>query len=85
MQAVAATAAEMAPELQRRRDALVKCLEKLSASFRQLVDLYYGKALSILEVARATGRPRGSVEVSLWRARRQLASCTRKTMEREER
>ena len=51
----------------------MKCLEKLSASFRQLVDLYYGKALSILEVARATGRPRGSVEVSLWRARRQLA------------
>ena len=83
MEAVAETVADMAPELERRRSALVACVEKLSASFRELVDLYYGKALSIMEVAKITGRPRGSVEVSLWRARQQLALCTRAALERD--
>jgi RNA polymerase sigma-70 factor, ECF subfamily len=83
MEVIAAATAEMAPELERRRDALVACLKKLSSSFRKLVGLYYGQGLSIVEVARATGRPRGSVEVSLWRARQQLANCARKALERD--
>jgi RNA polymerase sigma-70 factor, ECF subfamily len=82
LEAVAETAAGMAPELERRRNALVECVEELSSSFRKLVDLYYGKALSIVEVAEATGRSRGSVEVSLWRARQQLSACTRESLGR---
>ena len=78
MEVVATAAAEMAPELAPRRNALAACLKKLSSSFRKLVGLYYGQGFSIVEVARATGRPRGSVEVSLWRARQQLAHCTRR-------
>ena len=83
MEVIAAATAEMSPELERRRDALVACLKKLSSPFRKLVGLYYGQGLSIIEVALATGRPRGSVEVSLWRGRKQLAYCTRKALERD--
>jgi len=83
LDAVAGAYAEMSGELDSRRRALQACVEKLSAALRSLVDLYYGRGLSIAEAAAETGRPRGSVEVSLFRARQQLADCTRKALAEE--
>jgi len=80
LEAVAGTYAEMSDGLGARRSALQDCVERLSAAMRSLVDLYYGRGLSIAEVAAEAGRPRGSVEVSLFRARQQLADCTRKAL-----
>ncbi len=80
LEAVAGTYAEMSEGLERRRQALQGCVERLSAAMRSLVDLYYGRGLSVAEVATEAGRPRGSVEVSLFRARQQLADCTGKAL-----
>jgi RNA polymerase sigma-70 factor (ECF subfamily) len=81
--AVAGTYAGMADRLDLRRRALQACVEKLSGALRSLVNLYYGRGLSVTKVASETGRPRGSVEVSLFRARQQLADCTRKALGEE--
>jgi RNA polymerase sigma-70 factor (ECF subfamily) len=83
LDAVAGTHAGMASQLQGRRRALARCVEKLPAALKALVELYYGRDLSIAELAEKTGRPRGSVEVSLWRARQQLADCTKKALGEE--
>jgi RNA polymerase sigma-70 factor (ECF subfamily) len=83
LDAVAATCERMAPELEARRRALAGCLEKLSDALRRLVDLFYGRSLSVADVARQTGRSPGGVEVSLFRARQALADCTRRALEVE--
>ncbi|HOX06141.1 MAG TPA: sigma-70 family RNA polymerase sigma factor [Planctomycetota bacterium] len=80
LDAVAGTYAALGDDLALRRRVLQGCVEKLSAALRALVDLYYGRGLSIAEVAAEADRPRGSVEVSLFRARQQLADCTRKAL-----
>jgi RNA polymerase sigma-70 factor (ECF subfamily) len=84
LEAVAGTYAAMADRLEPRRRALQACIGKLSKALRSLVDLYYGRGLPIAEVAAATNRTRGSVEVSLFRARQQLADCTKKALAEED-
>jgi len=83
LEAVAQTCERMAPELDRRRHALSKCLDKLAEPMRKLVELYYGKSLSVSEVAAQTGRSKGGIAVTMFRIRQKLADCTASALEVE--
>ncbi len=67
---------EMTPEQEDlRRNALGRCLERLSPSHRQLVDLRYASPCSIQEFARVNGKNPGSLRVILHQIRANLRRC----------
>lgn len=63
-------------------DHLVRCLEKLRASQREMLDLRYDQQLSSDEIARRTGRSTLAVRTLLMRIRQQLRQCIETQMER---
>jgi len=77
--------AEIADQLDRRRDALAQCLEKLSPADRSLIDRCYGQDIAFKDVAQQLGRPVNSVYKSLSRIRRALMDCIQRTLRREAR
>ena len=67
---------EMAPDQESlRRNALGKCLQRLSANHRQLVDLRYSSQSSMEDFARANGKNPGSLRVILHQVRANLRRC----------
>lgn len=62
-------------ELERRRDALQSCLEKLQASDRQLIEQRYQPGNTGKNIANQVGRPANSVYQSLGRIRKSLLDC----------
>ena len=54
------------------------CLERLAESQRRMVNLRYGADKSLREVALATGRTAGAVQVALSRIRSFLLDCVQK-------
>jgi RNA polymerase sigma-70 factor (ECF subfamily) len=58
-----------------RREALSRCLQRLSADHRRLVELRYGQAVTINEVARQTNRQVNTLYKTLERIRHQLMKC----------
>ncbi len=72
-------------ELEDRRAALVKCVEKLRERDRQLLKECYADAAAVTEVARRHGRSSQSVHNSLRRIRRALFECIRRTLTQEAR
>jgi RNA polymerase sigma-70 factor (ECF subfamily) len=69
-----------ASESEEHRDALLSCLQKLSAEERQYVTQYYGKQLSSQDLAVCHGRPLSTVYKVLARARKQLRDCVERTL-----
>lgn len=67
-----------------RREALARCLEKLSPADRQIVALCYGGRGNIKQAAAAVERPVDSVYQSLRRIRGALHDCIQRTVAREE-
>jgi RNA polymerase sigma-70 factor (ECF subfamily) len=63
--------------------ALVGCMDRLSQSDRDLVQLCYGEEQSIKEIADRLGRPAQSTYNSLFRIRRWLFDCIRQTVSRK--
>ncbi len=73
-----ATHAEQHTErLAAQRDALQRCLEKLPAEQRQLVDAAYAPGVRINELAHALGSPLAGLYKRLHRTRLALVECTR--------
>lgn len=72
---LAATASQKLHDLDRRREALDDCLKRLPPAQRQLVELRYGANQTVEAVARAIGRPNGSVRQTLYRIRAALQGC----------
>jgi RNA polymerase sigma-70 factor, ECF subfamily len=68
-------------ELEERRDALARCVEKLRQRDRQLLDECYGREDGVTEVAGRHGRSPQSVHNSLRRIRRGLFECIRRTLD----
>ena len=83
LEAVAHTCERIAPELDRRRHALARCLDRLAAPMRKLVELYYDTSLTVAEVAERTGRSKGGLAVTMFRIRQKLADCTSSALEVE--
>jgi RNA polymerase sigma-70 factor, ECF subfamily len=69
-----------ASEGEEHRDALLSCLQKLGAVELQYVTQYYGKQLSIQDMAARYGRPLSTVYKVLARARKQLRDCVGRSL-----
>lgn len=70
-------------KLSPRRDALIKCLEKLSLPQRKLLAQCYGGDMSISEVSKRLGRSFAGVRQTLFRLRQLLYSCIQQRLMEE--
>jgi RNA polymerase sigma-70 factor (ECF subfamily) len=77
IEAVAAACDEIDDSVMARKEALNGCLDKLEGTSRQIVEMRYGRGLSIEEVGRELDRRAGTVQVALSRIRSRLAECVR--------
>lgn len=73
--AIAQTAAEMAPEISQRREALGTCLGKLHPRDRELVLTRYEPGSGVEEAARRSGRSVEAAYKALGRIRKLLFDC----------
>ncbi len=81
--AVAATAAELVPELDARREALQHCLQKLHPRDREFVLLRYESAQGVEEAAQRVGRSMFAAYKALNRIRKLLFDCVSQRLEQE--
>jgi RNA polymerase sigma-70 factor (ECF subfamily) len=72
------------PRLQRQREALEQCMQKVPAAQRGLLMLAYQEDASIQEVARQSGRSTAGFYQWLHRMRRLLLDCIRRSLFNEE-
>jgi RNA polymerase sigma-70 factor (ECF subfamily) len=75
LDAVARTAAELAPELDARHEALAGCLQKLQPRDRTLVLTRYEPGCGVEEAARQSGRSLEAAYKALTRIRKALFDC----------
>ena len=68
---------EVALEKKGKSAAIRKCLEKLSAEHREIVDLVYYHEKSVEEVAQIVGIPENTVKTRMFYARKRLAELLR--------
>jgi RNA polymerase sigma-70 factor (ECF subfamily) len=73
--ATASPAPVTQPELDRRRDALNECLERLPVQQRELVRARYAPDGSVRQMAKALGRTEAAISQSLHRIRNALGRC----------
>ena len=64
---------EVALEKKDKSAAIRKCLEKLSAEHREIIDLVYYHEKSVEEVAQIVGIPENTVKTRMFYARKRLA------------
>jgi RNA polymerase sigma-70 factor (ECF subfamily) len=72
-------------ELEDRRDALARCVERLRQRDRELLTECYGESSGVHEAADRRGRSSHSVYNSLRRIRRALFECIARTLAQESR
>ncbi|MDX1564123.1 MAG: sigma-70 family RNA polymerase sigma factor [Phycisphaeraceae bacterium] len=63
-----------------RQHALAECVQKLSASHRQMLDLCYEGGLKIREVARRIGKSEAATYKALARVRQSLHDCVERIL-----
>lgn len=80
---IAAEWPQQQPLAEIRRAALARCLSLLTPRQRELIDLRYGRDVSIADVARATNRPANTLYKSLERIRRLLVDCINRRLAHE--
>lgn len=67
-------------ELDRHRDALAGCVQKLRPRDRELLDECYSDTVNVSDVAQRTGRIPQSIHNSLRRIRRSLFECVNRAL-----
>ncbi len=67
-----------ADQLAGRREALLKCLDKLTAEQRTLVDKYYSHNEKLVEIAQQLGTTAGGLRQTLFRIRKSLQECVQR-------
>jgi RNA polymerase sigma-70 factor (ECF subfamily) len=77
IEAVAAACDEIEESVMARKEALNRCLDRLEDASRQLVEMRYGRGLSLDELGRVLDRRAGTIQVALSRIRSRLADCVR--------
>jgi len=83
VQQIAEESLERSDELERRRAALVNCIQKLKPADRELIQLRYAPGESGKDLAASLGRPANSVYQSLGRIRRALWECVQRRLAAE--
>jgi RNA polymerase sigma-70 factor, ECF subfamily len=79
MELVSDTFEEVSEAIAERREALLDCVQKLRADQRRLVDVYYSRNQQIADVAETLGVEPGALRQSLFRIRKILRDCVRRT------
>jgi RNA polymerase sigma-70 factor (ECF subfamily) len=74
---------ERAEEVDRRGEALKKCLEKLPAAQRQLVEQRYAPGGGVQRIAEREGKSVGAISQTLYRIREALMKCVENTLAEE--
>lgn len=72
------------PEAEERRHALRECLKQVTGRSREALDLRYGADLKVREIGQRLGVSASTVSVMLYRVRRVLDECIRRTLSRGE-
>jgi|SRR5579859_7868524 len=67
--------------LDARRDLLRKCIERLAAPSRELLEQRYHLGLSLREIGQRLGRTEAAVQVGLSRLRKWLSDCAQRRAE----
>jgi RNA polymerase sigma-70 factor (ECF subfamily) len=65
-----------------RRQILKTCINKLSSSQQQLLQMRYSDDANVQAVADAVSRPVGSIRQALYRIRLTLLACIERSLER---
>jgi len=82
--AIAETAAELAPGMSARREALAKCLEKLHPRDRELLMTRYEPGSGVEQAAKRSGRSLEAAYKALARLRKLLLDCVSLQLSMEE-
>lgn len=80
LELLADTAVEVAEEVKSRGLHLMGCLEWLGGIARQVVQMKYGEALSIMQIAEQLRKSVPATEMILVRARRALQDCVERKL-----
>lgn len=83
VEGLAVTYDSLLPTLSERRDALEECLQKLKATQRQILQMYYREELPQLEIARQLCISKSAVGVLMYRARTALKDCVHRRLSKE--
>lgn len=75
---LAQTCSRMEGEIDRRRGALKKCVERLPDHLRGLVTLRYGERQSLAQIAQKLGRGLSATNMALHRIRQALLDCVQR-------
>ena len=70
-------------EIEDRRAALYKCMEKLPVSWRALVNMRYWKGLTMGQISARQGKTKNTVSVTMVRIHKRLADCVRRRLRGE--
>ncbi len=84
LEQVTVKAADVLAQSDARHFALLKCLEKLHQSKREMVVRYYAGKETLRELAAALGRSFDSVRQIVLRTRKRLAECVAETLRQED-
>jgi RNA polymerase sigma-70 factor (ECF subfamily) len=71
---------ELAPQAERRREALRNCLERVEGQRREAVQLRYHEGLAVSEIAEKLATSPSSVSVMLHRIRKSLLECIQRRL-----
>jgi RNA polymerase sigma-70 factor, ECF subfamily len=82
-EAVAAECVAAADQMPLRQEALLRCMEKLDAAKRSLLESYCIGEQSLRDLAREMGRSYESVRKTVYRAQVALAECIEREMRKE--
>ncbi|PQO29023.1 sigma-70 family RNA polymerase sigma factor [Blastopirellula marina] len=83
VETISSEAESIATQFESIREALHRCLQRLSDSNRELIERRYFEALSLDEMAENSNSSAGAIKVALLRVRRQLAQCIQHRMASE--
>lgn len=75
--------AVQAEAIDRRRELLAVCLEKLPSPQRHLLEMRYAASATIENIALQLNRPAGSIKQTLYRIRESLLACVERRLSSE--
>jgi len=79
--AVSAAVAAQPEQASRRREALLRCLERLNAARRSLLERYYSDGQPLRALAEEQGRSYDAVRKTVYRTQLLLADCIRSRLQ----
>ena len=81
LEAISTTYGEAFDTLDDRREALLKCLQKLRSDQRKTIDRYYSRNEPVVDLAARMGLSSGALRQMLFRIRKILHACVERSLQ----